>query len=421
MKIRKEDLLKLFISVLIFFVMWNFVFTMTKTSWVSLVYAFLVLILIIIVFIILEYRPHVVSFRLFLWLPFIILSIWGNIKLHNYEGCVYFIACLTLLFMAKQIDWNYVVPNEIFVVSGVWVAVGIIFQLVFSGIYNTYIATFFKNTNDIIYWSQGYGYAGFTYQLGVTAIILIYLEGIVLYGYENNEKVSAILALVITILVFLTGKRSLALLAILLPILVTVLCNKFSGKRILNILCVILVLGVILYFFIVNSDLFIKSKLLGRFASTIVDLENGRDVTSDRSELYKEALSMFRNNKILGIGLGNFKKSSFFATDVHNTYIQVLCEEGIVGEILFCVPLVVNLIFSVKENRIKQSKLLNLSLFLQLFFIIYGLTGNVMMNEICYVIYFFAISIVDGITRKNNVGEENFEKNRYFNISQSHK
>ena len=417
MKIRKEGLPKLFINVLVFWVMWSFIFTMTKTSWSSFVYIFLSLILIIIAFLILEYRPHVISVQLLLWFPFVILSIWGNARSSNYEGCVYFVSCLILLLMSRQIDWSGIIPINIFIASGSLIAVGIVFQLLFSEIYNTYIATFFKNTNDIIYWSHGYGYAGFTYQLGVTAIILIYFEGIILHMYGNSKKVSTVLTLIITILIFLTGKRSIALLSILLPILVIVLCDKVSEKKIFNALCIVLILGVLGYFFVVNSNLFIKSKVLGRFASTIIDLENGRDVTSDRSELYAEAFSMFRNSKILGIGIGNFKKNSFFATDVHNTYIQILCEQGIVGLILFCVPLVLNLVYTVKVNKINQNAFFKLSLFFQLFFIIYGLTGNVMMNEICYVIYFWAISLTDGVTKRNNVGVSNFEKNRYINIS----
>ena len=45
-----------------------------------------------------------------------------------------------------------------------------------------------------------------------------------------------------------------------------------------------------------------------------------------------------------------------------------------------------------------------LFIFLQLFFIIYGLTGNVMMNEICYVIYFFSIGIMEKSNKKNRAG-----------------
>ena len=60
--------------------------------------------------------------------------------------------------------------------------------------------------------------------------------------------------------------------------------------------------------------------------------------------------------------------------------------------------------FSIKMNRYNQRGSLKLSLFLQLFFIIYGLTGNVMMNEICYVIYFFSIGIMEKSNKKNRAG-----------------
>lgn len=406
MKNRKENLAKIYINILILFVIWSFVFTMTKTSWASFIYIFLILIAIISIFVILEYRPRVISVRLLLWFPFVILSILENLRLNNFEGTIYFSACLIMLLIARQVDFEDVISNKIFILSGGLAILGMIFQIVLPGIYNTYVATFFKNTNDILYWANGYGYTGFTYQLGVTAIILVYFEGIILYRWKNNENMKNMLVLVAIMFIFLTGKRTMALLAILLPGLIIILCNKFSSKKLYNTLCILLMLGILAYFFVMNSDLFINSKILGRFANTIIDLEKGQDVSSNRSLLYKEAFSMFRNNKLFGIGLGNFKEKSFFATDVHNAYIQVLCEQGIVGEVLFIIPLFVNLMFSIKMNRYNQRGSLKLSLFLQLFFIIYGLTGNVMMNEICYVIYFFSIGIMEKSNKKNRAGVE---------------
>ena len=49
-----------------------------------------------------------------------------------------------------------------------------------------------------------------------------------------------------------------------------------------------------------NAELFIDSKILGRFASTIIDLENGQDISSHRSILYSEAIQLFNNNKLWG-------------------------------------------------------------------------------------------------------------------------
>ena len=69
-----------------------------------------------------------------------------------------------------------------------------------------------------------------------------------------------------------------------------------------------------------------------------------------------------------GIGLGRYKELSQFDTDVHNSYLQVLCEMGIIGFVCYIVPLLINLISCIKKNRYKNNKYLKVALFIQLFF-----------------------------------------------------
>lgn len=393
MRINKS-LSSIFVSLLSTFVLWSFLFTMTKTSWSSYVYVFLVVFCLLLCLLVVKYRPTQVNIKLCIWMPFIILSIVGNFRLGNYEGLLYNIISFALLLLACYIDWAEFFPERILTVSGVIMIIGILFQIIFSPIYNTYIATFFKNTNDILYWSNGYGFAGFTYQLGVTAIILIYFESVVLYNDFKNQKTKIILLISIVICIFLTGKRAVALLAVLLPIMVLLLGKGVTSKRAFNILAIMSIVGVLVYFFISNAELFIDSKILGRFANTIIDMESGRDFSSHRSILYSDAIRLFNNNKVFGIGLGQYKELSQFGTDVHNTYLQVLCEMGLVGFVCYLLPLVVNVYKCIKRNRIEDNKYLKISLFFQLFYIIYGFTGNVSVNEFCYIFYYFAISMV---------------------------
>ena len=404
MRINNKGLSGIFVSLLSTFVLWSFLFTMTKTSWSSYIYVFLVVFCLLISLLVVKYRPTQVNVKLCIWMPFIILSVVGNFRLGNYEGLLYNIISFALLLLACYIDWADFFPERILTVSGVIMIIGILFQIIFSPIYNTYIATFFKNTNDILYWSNGYGFAGFTYQLGVTAIILIYFESVVLYNDFKNQKTKIILLIFIVICIFLTGKRAVALLAVLLPIMVLLLGKCVTSKRAFNILAIMSIVGVLVYFFISNAELFIDSKILGRFANTIIDMESGRDFSSHRSILYSDAIRLFNNNKVFGIGLGQYKELSQFGTDVHNTYLQVLCEMGLVGFVCYLLPLVVNVYECIKRNRIEDNKYLKISLFFQLFYIIYGFTGNVSVNEFCYIFYYFAISMVINV-REN--GETN--------------
>lgn len=399
MRINYYNLTKGFIVLLSSFVIWSFIFTMTETSWSGIVYVFLICLSLMICMLVLLYRPSRINAKLFLWLPFIVLTVIGNLRIRNFESIIYYGICFVLMLLSSYIDWSKMFPERIIVISGVIMIIGIWFQILVPSVYNTYIATFFKNTNDILYWANGYGYVGFTYQLGVTAIILIYFEGIVIYSEFDNSSKKSILLLLIIVCIFLTGKRAIALLSISLPVIGMLLRNRVASKRNFYILAAVSVLGVLVCFLAMNAELFTDSKVLGRFASTIIDMKNGQDISSHRSILYSDAIQLFTNNKLWGIGLGQYKELSQFGTDVHNSYLQVLCEMGIIGFVCYIVPLLVNFVSCIKKNRYKDNKYLKIALFIQLFFILYGLTGNVSVNEFCFVFYFISISMTAGIDR----------------------
>lgn len=61
-------------------------------------------------------------------------------------------------------------------------------------------------------------------------------------------------------------------------------------------------------------------------------------LTSGRLDLWKKALELFRVNPVFGIGWEQFMNHNTYEHDVHNTYLQWLCEAGIVGFVLLMVP-----------------------------------------------------------------------------------
>ena len=62
--------------------------------------------------------------------------------------------------------------------------------------------------------------------------------------------------------------------------------------------------------------------------------------------LYAFAVKLFTQKIIFGWGVGMF--SVFQNTGAHNVYLQLLCENGIVGAIIFILILILNLLVTLK-------------------------------------------------------------------------
>ena len=97
-----------------------------------------------------------------------------------------------------------------------------------------------------------------------------------------------------------------------------------------------------------------------RIISNIQGTDVQMDVTSGRTTLWKIALSFFIEHPILGIGWGHFKEyiPAYMGdlNNVHNNYIQLLCETGVVGFLLVMVPLVLIFRETIKLIRVNKKR-----------------------------------------------------------------
>ena len=63
------------------------------------------------------------------------------------------------------------------------------------------------------------------------------------------------------------------------------------------------------------------------------------ELTSGRTALWKKAYELFKENPVFGIGWEQFMNNNTYEHEVHNTYLQWLCETGVIGFILIMIPL----------------------------------------------------------------------------------
>ena len=94
-----------------------------------------------------------------------------------------------------------------------------------------------------------------------------------------------------------------------------------------------------------------------RIFQSLEAMLSGEDVSNNRSRLYAFAWQLARENPIFGIGWNQYRKATVGTVtvlnelDVHNIYLQMLCETGIVGLISVVVPMLVFFFATYKAVR----------------------------------------------------------------------
>lgn len=356
-----------------------------------------------------------------MWLPFILYVCGSYFLSGDIEHMVYWFICLFIIILGTSRNISEVLPWKLLVYIGIFSIIGILVQMLLPSFYDSNIATLFTNSSQIIYWEHYYGYTGFTYQLDTAAMPILFTLGIVIAGIVASDKrYRNIIFIVISIIfVFLTGKRMLAAVAIVSPIVVYYVSSKKPTKKILIAVSVCMAFLGVVWYLSANADQLLGSTVFRRFAETFIKITQGEDISSGRNTLYDAAFSAFSQKPLFGVGIGKFKAVTNSHTSVHNTYLSVLCELGIFGMVLFMLPLIISLFITVKTIRYCTNeellKYLKFSFFVQIVYILYSFSGNTNENLFGYVIYFIGIAILIDVRKQIRVrsDEEILDINRY--------
>lgn len=221
----------------------------------------------------------------------------------------------------------------------------------------------------------------------------------------------------------------------ILGVILSFIALLTTGKRAFTLIC----LGMLLLsFFIIKTEKKTSKFVvltICLFASTLISnyfLPETREVQTrmiqyktdnsfnGRTSYWTVSLDIFKKNKLFGIGIGNFavyfdtfyhKFGNLNPSSAHNIYLQLLAEVGLFGFLLFIIffiynlYIIIKLLISISKKEISNTiikYLTYISFVLQVWFLIYGLSGNPLYVCSQTLVYFFAVTIMLSI--KDRIG-----------------
>ena len=373
---------------------------------------------------------HIISKNSIPWIPFILVVVANCFTYENMAKSYMLLYFIFLFMIANPYinSFNFEGLIKWIKIMGVIGIVGIVIQIFAPSVYNLLIHYLFSSEGvDYVntYAGRGY-YSGFFHQVGDAAFYVS--ASIIAFLYFSDYKYKKYVLLALFIGLFLLSKRSLVI-AIVFSVLVTYLITGSNiAKKNGRVAKVLLVAIVFVYLLKILSGIFIDIKFFEKMAYSLDFLSegdiNGLLLQSGRLDLYDFAKQLFQDNFLTGIGWGEFiEKSSMVDpgghnTSVHNVYLQLLCETGVIGFGSFVFGAACSLVSSIRtkkqiENFNGKEKDLFYSLFKisfsgQLLFLLFCFVENPLYNENNLLFYFLMVFI-------NYVLIENMKRTKKYN------
>lgn len=311
-----------------------------------------------------------------------------------------FAVAFTLGLYLRKNELNEKEIVKFLVVSCTILVVCVIVQPIIPDVISN-INQYFSYSADEYYvmnaWMRNGWYSGLFPDRAPAAFYGVILIGTGLYyllcNYNLNvTKFQRLFGAIFAILgvygVLLTAKRGLLIGALAASFISYIVYKKANQTAIWKIcIAALLVVAVVWFSF---SNLEATQIMLLRFF-------DNDDIMTGRTKIYSIILTVFSSSPIWGSGTA----SAFDVLGVggHNIYLTVFMENGIVGGLIFIYAVGNALIFTIK-NALKYGKkgygellpFLVFSLYIQVFFLVYGMSGNPLYDN--YILYFYLFAIL---------------------------
>lgn len=335
----------------------------------------------------------------YLFVFFAIYCVLNSVLLNSVDGIkysMYLISAIVLAFCVRNYNKDDIKIFPIIVIMST------IFSLV------TIIFNFFPSLKNMMYYaiysypkavelSQLKGIAGLAGQTGLNAfyigigIITIFVGLINTKKQKNGHFVFNFVLLLINCIAFmLTQKRGPLVFLALALVYIYIFIKSREKKNIISSLFSVLKVVIIILLLYGLCSLIVPDTV-----NVFTRFINQTDITNGREKLYNLALSLYKQHKLLGIGINNYPNYALttFGTKIaaHNVFLQMLCETGIFVITYFVITILINLKYGIRNAKKFNSNELYSALGIHLFFLMYGLTGNSFYDFSTLIIYFLIL------------------------------
>lgn len=347
------------------------------------------------------------------WYPFIgVLCV--NLLSYNFPKSYVLLYVLLAVMIANPYlqDFSFYKVLKWLKIMGLIAAGGVLLQLFVPSVHNIIINIIFSQEGTAYiqqYAGRGY-YSGVFHQVGDAAF---YVSGAIiafLFAGSNDRKNKYIIG-VLFIILFLLGKRSLLLFLVAALLITYIVMSQSGSRKFIRIagaaLFAIVFIEVLKYLSVMYSDIKIFEKLAYTFDFLSEGNTDGLLEESGRLILYDYAQELFQQNYWTGIGWAQFSDKitdvlpSGSSLSVHNVYLQLLCETGVIGFAAFLLGAISSIFALIKTKRLlnnyngydktKYETLYSVSLTGQVLFLMFCFVENPIYNENDLIFYFLMI------------------------------
>lgn len=366
-------------------------------------------------FFITNQKIRIMNATVVLWL-YVILYMFASSMLHNsMNKTISFVLLYVACFMAMITGFekkDYLLFIKICEIFAVVFAASVLLEFFVRPMFSKYLLFLMDSParaaaiNKQIKYSMFSGLSGERGEASYVANILIAIQLCRMFVQGKPGKKNILLMLLGIVALLLSGKRTM----LMIPLVATLaffFVNRIKGKafKVLAVLAVII------------GGAYILTMIFPALATTFDRIFNSssNDILSGRGDLWNVCKNMFTTNPLFGRGFASFNtfanrdygvgllmirlNHETWIYQAHSLYYQFLGELGLAGAVPAFTVIVCSFIDTLRlkkhMNEMDAGKkvIYHFSLYFQLWFIVYGFTGNVGYYPQDLIMYFLSVGM----------------------------